>query len=240
MQTLRSFALVILMLATAAPALAQAPLASGVWKQVIGGRAGTMHYFSIDVPAGSPRLKIDLVGPWYQGNSDLYVRRGSNPTLGTYFARSASSSDSESITINAPAPGRWHIGVYCKTTISVHSVRAIVTPPPPPPPEVFIFNLPFVSTLNYWQTFIDLPPGKQLLKFELIPLQPGYVGDPSLQWRYGSEPTGVQTPGIEYHVQYAGESNEAINLEQPAAGRHYIRVTAASSFSNVRLRITVQ
>jgi subtilisin len=71
---------------------------------------GTWRYYYIDIPGSPKNLVIDLYN--LSADLDLYVRQGSKPTLSSYDCRPYfSGTTSESCTFNAPASGRWWIGV---------------------------------------------------------------------------------------------------------------------------------
>ena len=65
------------------------------------------------VPAGTTSVRFRArKGSGYNSNADLYVRFAANPTTSAYDARSIGPGNYEEITIDNPAAGTWHIGVY--------------------------------------------------------------------------------------------------------------------------------
>lgn len=82
------------------------------WQDSIMGTSplDTWDYFYIDIPQGTPRLSVDL-SP-FGGDVDLYVRHGELPDIDNYTCRSIDwFTQNEHCEIQAPAPGRWWIGV---------------------------------------------------------------------------------------------------------------------------------
>ncbi|MFG0331702.1 MAG: FG-GAP-like repeat-containing protein [Phycisphaerales bacterium] len=72
------------------------------------------HYFVIEVPENASRLQIDLVnGVLGVGDADLYIRRGARPGIdpGEFDYCSRNSGNMESITVDSPVAGSWHIVV---------------------------------------------------------------------------------------------------------------------------------
>lgn len=87
-------------------------------------------------------LNLDLSGPTY-ADFDLYLKRGSQPSLYSYDYSSVSTTSDESITVNHPATGIWYVMVYAYYGSGSYSIILNVeypetTPAPtstaPPPP----------------------------------------------------------------------------------------------------------
>lgn len=109
------------------------PAVAAPWSPATGlnGSPDTWNYFTIDVPQNATNLSVwttagSGTGRW----EDLYVRRGSRPTTGTYDCASNNSSrGNESCSINNPAAGTWYIGVRAggSSTYSNVTLRATYT-----------------------------------------------------------------------------------------------------------------
>jgi large repetitive protein len=84
-------------------------LASKVPLAGIGGEAGEVRYFSIEVPPGATRFTVTLSGG--SGDADLYVRRGALPAPFAYDCRPFREGNEEICTFTPPflAPGPWYI-----------------------------------------------------------------------------------------------------------------------------------
>ena len=66
--------------------------------------------FYIDLPAGASDLEVRLEGA--NGDADLYVRAGSEPTRSTYDCRGFSGSSNELCTFPTPVEDRYHVMVH--------------------------------------------------------------------------------------------------------------------------------
>lgn len=73
----------------------------------IGGEAGSIRYYAIDVPAGATRLTIATSGG--TGDVDLYIRRGALPQEYVYDCRPLRAGNEETCTVTFPAAGYWYI-----------------------------------------------------------------------------------------------------------------------------------
>lgn len=76
----------------------------------ITGSLRTWQYYTVTVPAGQAALFVTTAGS--NGDADLYLRFGSQPTTTTNDCASGGSNSNESCVVNSPAAGTWHIGVY--------------------------------------------------------------------------------------------------------------------------------
>jgi hypothetical protein len=76
----------------------------------LSGDAGTLQYFSIQVPNGVTNLAIATSGG--TGDVTLLVRRGQFPTLVTYDCRSNAAGNTETCTFPTPQGGTWYIALY--------------------------------------------------------------------------------------------------------------------------------
>ena len=78
---------------------------------------GSLKYFYIHVPAGTPSLRITSTGG--TGNADLYVNTLGNwasPTSHNY--RSTTVTSSETIVVNNPPAGYVYVSLYAATGFS--------------------------------------------------------------------------------------------------------------------------
>lgn len=78
-------------------------------------KAGTSLYYTITVPAGTPRLKMSLAGG--TGNADLYLRSGGRPTDTLYGCRSVAATNADSCTLNVAA-GIYYVRVKALTAVA--------------------------------------------------------------------------------------------------------------------------
>ncbi|HNS20344.1 MAG TPA: pre-peptidase C-terminal domain-containing protein [Sedimentisphaerales bacterium] len=82
-------------------------LDNGVPVSGIAGAAGSEKFYKIVVPAGQDSLTIEMSGG--TGDADLYVRRGSKPTLTSYDYRPYLIGNAETVEITDPAAATWYI-----------------------------------------------------------------------------------------------------------------------------------
>ena len=85
--------------------------ATGVWK-----------YYTVDVPAGRSTVRFTIDG--LNGDADLYARFNGTPTTTSYSCKSDGPTSRETCTLNAPAAGRYTVGVYAYAGYSSLSVTA--------------------------------------------------------------------------------------------------------------------
>ena len=88
------------------------------------GAAGSWTYHTIEVPVGTVNLLIMKDGG--TGDSDLYLKAGSQPTKTSYTMRKTLTGNKEHISLQNPQPGTWHIGVYGYKAYSGISLTANV------------------------------------------------------------------------------------------------------------------
>ncbi len=107
------------------------PLSSGV---LISGQTvtnTTWNYYSIQVPAGTASLVIQMTPT--SADPDLYVRFGDIPDISNWDYRPYSAGTTqETVTVPFPTPGTWYIGVrdYLTGTCSYSLVATTSTTPP--------------------------------------------------------------------------------------------------------------
>jgi large repetitive protein len=84
-------------------------LVNGVAVTGLGGAAGSIRYFAIEVPAGATQLTVAMSGG--TGDADLYIRRGALPQEYVYDCRPFRPGNEETCTVTSPAPtaGYWYI-----------------------------------------------------------------------------------------------------------------------------------
>ncbi|AZP10798.1 M4 family metallopeptidase [Undibacterium parvum] len=80
--------------------------------------------YSIVVPAGKTSLTFKLSGG--TGDGDIYAKLGSAPTTSTYDGKSDGSTNTETITINAPAAGTYYVMLKAYAAVSGTSLVATV------------------------------------------------------------------------------------------------------------------
>ena len=83
---------------------------------------GNWVYYTFDVDPCATSLTVETTGP--NGDADLYLRYGQNPTTSNFACRSWSANSNESCTISNPTAGTWHIGIRAYSGFSGLTVTA--------------------------------------------------------------------------------------------------------------------
>lgn len=81
--------------------------------QLISGLSGEQNsevFFSIEVPEGSKIMWVDIRGE--NGDADIYIKRGSQPSIGDYDHAPFLDGSNEHKLIRKPRPGTWHFMVH--------------------------------------------------------------------------------------------------------------------------------
>lgn len=87
---------------------------------------GASRTFTIDVPAGTASLNLNLTGS--NGDADLWVKQGSAATSSaTATWKSESGSSNESVTVSNPAAGTYYVTVYGYAAFSGATLTAGLT-----------------------------------------------------------------------------------------------------------------
>jgi hypothetical protein len=100
----------------------ETPLSLSVPITQLSGQQGSCTYFRVTVPPNLTGLKIVTYGG--TGDCDLYVAYGYQPSQSHYQYSSDAGGNNESVTINYPAAGDWHIMLYGWTTYSGLTLEA--------------------------------------------------------------------------------------------------------------------
>ncbi len=104
-------------------------LSNGVPVTGLSGAAGSERLYKIEVPPGQDQLAIGTSGGI--GDVDLYVRRGSAPTVTSYDYRPFKMGNEESVTVEKPAGGTWFILLRGYFTYSGVTLKAAYVGPAP-------------------------------------------------------------------------------------------------------------
>jgi len=103
-------------------------LTNGVAVTGISASTGAWKHYKIAVPSGQSKLEVVQTGS--NGDADLYVKRGAQPTTSSYDYRSAGSTSNETVTVTNPVAGDWYISIYAYATYSGATLKATYTAPP--------------------------------------------------------------------------------------------------------------
>jgi Zn-dependent metalloprotease len=100
-------------------------LTNGQTVSSLSGATGSWKYYKIAVPSGQSSLVIQTSGG--TGDSDMYVKRGAQPTSSSYDYRPYLSGNAETVTVSNPTSGDWYIGLYAYAAYSGMSLQATYT-----------------------------------------------------------------------------------------------------------------
>jgi hypothetical protein len=108
--------------ATATAQPSATPLQNDVPVTGVASTQGANRYYRVSVPANATALTVTLSGG--TGDVDLYVRRGSLPTIDTNDCSSTSPTANETCTIPMPAEAEWYVLLDAYTAYSNTTLRA--------------------------------------------------------------------------------------------------------------------
>ena len=188
------------------------------------------EYFVIDVPADQTSLTVTMRG---DGDADLYVRYGEEPTLEDYdYAPYLAGSDEE-VLVDGPEAGMWYIMVYAFEGFGNLSLTARYDRADPIPltsGEPILNNAGDESSLTYFR--ITVPEGKASLVVETLAAND--VDDVDLYVRYGQLPTIY-----DYDAESAfigGDEN--LYVDAPQAGDWFILVYGYTDYAGLTVQAT--
>jgi len=206
---------------------AETPLTNGIALTGLSGTAGGETFYKIDVPAGQDQLQILTTGG--SGDVDLYVRRGSLPTITAYDYRPYKVGNEETVTVASPAAGTWYImlrgfsaysGVTLKATYSAAVTVVTLTNGVP--------RTGISGATSSEQFFkIDVPAGQSKLEITIS----GGTGDADLYIRKNSMPTKT----VWDYRPYLVGSEETVAIDNPEAATWYIMIRGYAAFSGLTL-----
>lgn len=118
-----------ILLATSALFANATPLTNGVPLTGLAGPEGSERFFTIDVPEGAEKLRVELTGG--SGDADLYVRFGEPPTESLYDCSPFLEGNDERCDFNPASSGRYHImlqGFLAYSGATLTAAHTMATP----------------------------------------------------------------------------------------------------------------
>jgi hypothetical protein len=203
-------------------------LRNGVPIKDLSGAAGSETFFKIEVPAGQGSLEIVVSGG--TGDVDLYVRKGSKPTLTGYDYRPYLIGNNETVEVAEPAAATWYImlrGYQPYTGVTLQAeykpVQEKVTP--------IVNDVPvkgLAGAAGSEKFFsIEVPAGQDFLTIEIA----GGTGNADLYVRKGSKPT---TSKWDHRSDRYGNEDK-VEIDRPEAATWFIMVRGQQAYSGVTL-----
>ena len=92
------------------------PQAGGGTVTDISASAGQWKHYTLEVPAGMASFTVTTSGG--TGDSDLFVKFGSQPTSSSYDCRPYKNGNAETCTFSNPQAGTWHLSLNAYRTFS--------------------------------------------------------------------------------------------------------------------------
>lgn len=108
-------------------------LSNGQTLDDLSGASDSFRHFHIDVPSGATNLVVRAWGD--NGDVDLYLRHGSEPSLEDWDCRSNLDGNDESCSESSPLAGRYHVLLHGYTDYTGVSLQASYDIPDCPYPE---------------------------------------------------------------------------------------------------------
>jgi secreted trypsin-like serine protease len=201
-------------------------LENGVPKTGLSGAAGSFTHFVLEVPAGATNLSMVISGG--TGDADLYVRRGSQPTLQQFDCRPFRSGNNERCDFAAPAAGTYFVSLHAFSAFSGVTLVGQFTGGTPGFPGIELQQNNISGARNQFVRFqLEVPQGAAKVTFQIS----GGSGDADLYVRRGSQPT---TTAFDCRPFLSG-NNETCTFNAPTPGTYHIGVRGFSAFSGVNL-----
>jgi hypothetical protein len=203
-------------------------LRNGIPVEDLSGAVGSEQFFKIEVPAGQASLVIAISGG--TGDADLYVRRGSKPTLTSYDYRPYLIGNDETVEVADPAAGTWYVMLR---GFQAYARVTLVARYEPVPDKVTALDngVPvrgLEGAVGSEQLFsIEVPAGQDFLHIEIA----GGTGNADLYVRKGAAPTTSKYD----HRPYRPDNNEKVEIAGPDAAIWYILVHGRQGYREVTL-----
>jgi hypothetical protein len=216
-------------------------LENGVSRGGLSGGIRSEKLYAIDVPDDQFTLEVTT---WAgTGDVDVFVKRGSAPSVSDFDGRSVRAGTDETVTIRYPAEGRWYIlllghEAYSGVTLEARCQRRPIPSPWPYPPDedatplaqdVLVTSISGDEGSEQFFSF-DVPQGAIWLEVWMS----GGTGNADMYLKRGSQPTTT-----DYDHRPSDEENDndegLLMSGSNFGGRWYILVKGAQAFQGVTL-----
>ena len=202
------------------------PLENNVPMTGLTGASSSMLHFVLNVPPGQTLLTFTMTGG--PGDADLYVRRGSRPTLNEYHCRPYTQGSNETCTFNNPAAGDWFVMIHAYSTYTNVTLKGFYQVGNVVPLANGVSITGLSGAVNSQRFFtLTVPAGQTSLVFRMT----AGSGDADLYVRFGAQPTTTS-----YMCRpYLNGLDETCSFSNPAAGDWFVMIRGFTSYSNVTL-----
>lgn len=198
-------------------------LENGIAATNLSASADQVLRFTFEVPADSTNLSFVMSAG--TGDADLYVKYGSEPSLGSYDCRPYLNGNSETCNISNVQVGTYHVMIHAYASFS--GVSLLASFDKASNTSAFPKTDLSASTGAWLHYTLNVPTGMSVLNASIS----GGSGDADLYVRYGAEPTTTV-----YNCRpYKNGNVESCTIANPTAGTWYISLRAYSNFSGVTL-----
>jgi serine protease len=183
----------------------------------------TMKRFHIQVPKYATKLRIVLSGG--TGDADLYVKKGSEPTLSSFDCRPYKVGNNEACDFSNPGTGTYHVMLYAYRAYSntrltgTFRSRGVI--------EVKDKTFSGVYDSQTY-TVVQMPMGAT----DLVIGCSGGTGDADLYVRHAAMPTLSDYDCRPYLIG----NQEKCTFPTPPVGHSYIMLHAYRAYANLRLQ----
>ena len=210
-------------------------LTNGVAVTGLAATTGNNLNYTMVVPAGATGLSFVQSGG--TGDSDMYVKFGSAPTLSSYDCRPYVNGNAETCNIATAQAGTYYVMLNAYASFTGVSIKgSYSTGGGGGCGGTVLCNgvgvaLPSVATGGVSSNYtLAVPAGKTTLTFNIS----GGTGDADLYVRSGAAPTTAT-----YDCRpYTTGNNETCTFSSPVAATFYVNVRAYAGYSGVTLKGT--
>ena len=203
---------------------------------------GGKKNYTFAIPSGASNLTVTLAGTG--GDADLYVKFGSEPTVGNQVNNSTNcvpytGGSNEVCTISNPAAGTWYIVVHGYST-ALYALKANYTVASLPPAGPSSSSQNFPGMVNNGQTSafvtVNVASGQSLVRFML-----SWSGGGDLDLHVYSPSSNHYGYGAIIPQGYNYTANpEIITITNPAPGPYRFQVNGYSAPGGRSYQVVVQ
>ncbi len=204
-------------------------LESGVAQTDLQGEQNDEQLFYIDVPDNMTQLSVQISGG--NGNANLYVKQGSEPSKTDYDCSSLAAGNNDSCTLTNVSSDRYYVILHGYTDYSDLTLTATYSNGMGDNELANgIPKLDLAGVKNSEQNFyIAVPPGASNFKVEIF----GGNGDADLYVKFGSAPTRSHYDCRPYRT---GNREQCVIPSVVGGGEYHIMLIGYKAYSGLTLK----